>query len=86
MGRGHPKGDVGGQDGAGNGGKPAGHDGVDLWERELGEVGLDEEGCLGLPHEDVGGRVEGLAGRGPHRHLSRQQRSKQPRISGRGGD
>ena len=30
VGRGHPKGDVGGEDGAGNGGKPAGHDGVDL--------------------------------------------------------
>ncbi len=69
MGGRDPEGDIGGHDGAGDGGEPTGHDGVDLGEGELGQVGLDEEGRLGLPDEYVGGGVQGLTGRGSHRHL-----------------
>ena len=43
--------------------KAAGHDGVNLREGEVGEVGLDDEGGGGLAEEYVGGRVERLAGR-----------------------
>ncbi len=69
MGGRDPEGDIRGHDGAGDGGEPAGHDGVYLGEGELGQVGLDEEGRLGLPDEYVGGGVQGLTGRRSHSHL-----------------
>ena len=45
--------------------KPSGHHRMDLGEGEVRQVGLDEERGGGLAHEDVGRRVEGLAGRRP---------------------
>ena len=47
----------------GDGGESAGHDDVDLGLCELGQIRLDEERGHCLAEEDVGGCVEGLAGR-----------------------
>ena len=53
----HPAGDVG---------KPADHQAVQLAPRHPRQVGTDDKRCLRLAHEDVGGGGQGLAAAGAH--------------------
>ena len=47
--------DEGGENGPGDGGHAAGHQGHDFGAGHFGDVGFDDERGLGLPDEDVGG-------------------------------
>ena len=54
--------DISSKDSARNGSEAARHDGVDLGQCELAEVGLDDERGRGLAQEYVGCSVQRLAG------------------------
>ena len=54
--------DISREDSARNGSEAARHDGVDLGQCELAEVGLDDERSRGLAQEYVGRGVQRLAG------------------------
>ena len=54
--------DISSKDSPSNGSEAACHDGVNLRQCELVEVGLDDERSRGLAQEYVGGRVQRLAG------------------------
>ena len=55
--------DISSKDSARNGSEAARHDGVDLGQCKLVEVGLDDERSRGLAQEYVGCGVQRLAGR-----------------------
>ena len=55
--------DISSKDSASNGSEAACHNGVDLGQCELVEVGLDDERSGGLAQEYVGCGVQGLTGR-----------------------
>ena len=55
--------DISSKDSSGNGSEAACHDGVNLGQCELVEVGLDDERSRGLAQEYVGCGVQRLAGR-----------------------
>ena len=55
--------DVCGQNGAREGGHPSDHQGHEFRTGHAGDVGFDEQGSLGLAHEDVGRGSKGFCTR-----------------------